>query len=169
MANTTVQRIVDAGADFSDMSRKQAESIVKALVKAGEVRRADAEKAVQTIVDRSRETSDRLGDNVQREVSKQMTWLSERFDELEDRFEELAEKIAERVKTEIQSAQNKTPAKKAPAKKKAVAKKAPAKKKAVAKKAPAKKKAAAKKAPAKKKAAAKKAPAKKAAAAASSD
>ena len=118
MANPTVQRLVDAGTEFSDTLRKQAESIVKALVKAGELRRADAEKAVQTLMERGRETSDRISTDVQREVSKQMNWLSERFDELEDRFEELAQKITERVKADVSAAQKKAPATKAPAKKK---------------------------------------------------
>ena len=117
MAQPRVQRLVDAGTDFSDASRKQAESIVKALVKAGEVRRADAERAVQTLLDRSRETSDRFSEDIQREISRQITWLSERFDELEDRFEELADRIAERVKANIEAGPLKAPAKKAPAKK----------------------------------------------------
>ena len=54
MAKTTVQRLVDAGVEFSDISRKQAESIVKSLGKVGEVRRADTEKAVQTLLERGR-------------------------------------------------------------------------------------------------------------------
>ena len=127
---------------------------MQSMVKAGEVRRGDAEQAVQTLLDHSSETSERLNETLQKEFSKQVNWLSERFDELEDRFEELAEKIAERVKNETAAPAKKAPAKKAPAKK-AAAKKAPAKK-APAKKAPAKK-APAKKAPAKK-APAKKAP-----------
>ncbi len=110
MAKTTLQLLVDAGVEFSDISRKQAESIVQSMVKAGEVRRSDAEQAVQTLLDRGRETSERLNDTLQKEFSKQVNWLSERFDELEDRFEELAEKIAERVKNETAA-----PAKKAPA------------------------------------------------------
>jgi polyhydroxyalkanoate synthesis regulator phasin len=86
------------------------------MVKAGEVRRGDAEKAVQTLLDRGRETSERFNDTLQKEFSKQVSWLSERFDELEDRFEELAEKIAERVKNETAAPAKKAPAKKAPAK-----------------------------------------------------
>ena len=120
MAKTTLQRLVDAGVEFSDISRKQAESIVQSMVKAGEV-------GVTTPRRRCRHSSTvvvRPPRTCRREFSKQMTWLSERFDELEDRFEELAEKIAERVKAEMNSA---APAKKAPAKKTA-AKKAPAKK-----------------------------------------
>ncbi|MGB7880002.1 MAG: hypothetical protein WBL31_14665, partial [Ilumatobacteraceae bacterium] len=60
MEKNTLQRLVDAGVEFTDISRKQAESIVQSMVKAGEVRRSDAEKAVQTLLDRGRETSERL-------------------------------------------------------------------------------------------------------------
>jgi polyhydroxyalkanoate synthesis regulator phasin len=143
MAKSTVQRLVDAGVEFTDMSRKQAESIVKSLVKAGEVRRADADKAVQTLLDRSRETSDRVADSVQQELSRQMTWLSERFDELEERLDDLVETVAARVRSEIEAAQASVPAaaKKAPAKKTAAKKTTT--KKTPRKKAPATKKAAA--------------------------
>ena len=131
MAQNALQRLLDAGVEFTNISRKQAESIVSSLVKAGEVRRADAEQAVQDLLARGRETTDRLADSVQREVAKQIEWMSERFDELEDRFEELSERV-----------QGGQPAKKAPAKKAPAKKKAAAKKKAPAKKAPAKKQAA---------------------------
>ncbi len=80
--------------------------------------------------------------NVQREVSKQVAIMSERFDELEKRFEALTEMLAERVPSaSALVVVRKTSARKAPAKKAATAKKAPAKK-AAAKKAPAKKAAA---------------------------
>ncbi len=157
MAPPSIQQLIDAGVEFTEMTRKQADAFVKQLVKAGEVPRRDAESVVKSMVDRGRETSERISTSVQREVAKQVGWMSERFDELEDRFEALAESLADRVPGMP------APVKKAPAKKTA-AKKAPAKKtpakKTAAKKAPAKK-APAKKAPAKK-APAKKAPAKKA-------
>jgi polyhydroxyalkanoate synthesis regulator phasin len=174
----SIQQLIDAGVEFTEVTRKQADSFVKQLVQAGDVKKGDAETIVQQIVDRGRETSERISANVQREVAKQVSWFSERFDELEDRFEALATKLGEKApKAAVsvvasrtvttarkapakKSAAKKTPAKKTPAKKSA-AKKAPAKKTA-AKKAPGKK-APAKKAPAKK-TAAKKAPAKKAAA-----
>lgn len=126
MAQNALQRLLDAGVEFTNLSRKQAESIVSSLVKAGEVRRADAEQAVQDLLARGRETTDRLADSVQREVSKQIEWMSGRFDELEERFEELSERINERMQGGAPA--GKAPAKKAPAKKKAAAKKkAPAK------------------------------------------
>ena len=97
MANSTLQRLLDAGVQFGEMSRKQAESVVRQLVKAGEVQRGDAEKLIGGLVERGKDTSERLSEVIQREVSKQVTWMSERFDELEDRFEDLAESVAARV------------------------------------------------------------------------
>ena len=131
MANSSLQRLLDAGVQFGEVSRKQAESVVRQLVKAGEVPRTDAEKMVRELVERGKDTSERMSEIIQREVSKQVSWMSERFDEIEDRFEDLSEKLGERV------GQKKAASKKAPAKKKAAAKKAPAKKKAAARRPPA--------------------------------
>ena len=47
MAKSTLQRLVDSGLQVSEMSRQQAESVVRQLVKAGEVQRRDAENLVQ--------------------------------------------------------------------------------------------------------------------------
>ena len=180
----TIQQLIDAGVEFTEVTRERADAFVKQLVDKGEVQRRDAERIVQELVDRGRETSERITANVQREVAKQVAIMSERFDELEKRFEALTESLAARVpaagvvvkasatrvaRTPAKKAAKTSAAKKAPAKK-AAAKKAPANK-AAAKKAPAKK-AAAKKAPAKKRAAkktaAKKSTAKKASGAAGS-
>src|SRR5688500_343990 len=93
----SIQQLIDAGVEFTEVTRKQADTFVKQLVKAGEVPMRDAEALVQQIVDRGRETSERISANVQREVARQVGWMSERFDELEDRFEALAEMLADRA------------------------------------------------------------------------
>ena len=149
MTKSPVQQFLDAGAHFTEMSRKQAETLVRNLVKSGEVRRNEAEKLVQSLLDRGRETSERIAAAVREDVERQVEIFTSRIEEIEQRIDELTRQLTG------------APAKKAPAKKKAAAKKAPAKKKAAAKKAPAKK-AAAKKTP-RKKAARKTAPAAKAA------
>ncbi len=146
MAKSTLQRLIDAGVEFTNMTRKQAESIVKQLVKAGDVRRADADKAVQELLSRSKETSDRWSEGFQRELSKQVNWMSERFDELEDRFEDLAETLTARVEQSADGAAEK----KAAAKKKAASKKTSSKKKSASKKKSLAKKKTAKKKTAKK-------------------
>jgi len=156
----TIQQLIDAGVEFTEVTRERADAFVKQLVDKGEVQRRDAERIVQELVDRGRETSERITANVQREVAKQVAIMSERFDELEKRFEALTELLAERVPAAaVVVRASATRVAKSPAKK-AAAKKAPAKK-AAAKKAPAKKRAA-------KKTAAKKSTAKKASGAAGS-
>ncbi|MFK7918431.1 MAG: hypothetical protein AB8G14_10165, partial [Ilumatobacter sp.] len=76
MAQSSLQRLLDAGVQFGEMSRKQAEGVVRQLVKAGDVQRRDTEKLVASLVERGKDTSDRLSDIIQREVSKQVSWMS---------------------------------------------------------------------------------------------
>lgn len=186
MAKNLLQNLIDSGIQFGEVQRKQADKVVKRLVKTGEVQRKEAERTAKALVEKGKETTASVAEIVQREVAKQLGWIAERFDDVEDQLEAVARRIADggrEVASDVSDAAAPavaavkratgvgTPAKKAPAKrapaKKAAAKKAPAKK-AAATKAPAKK-TAAKKAPAKKaagtKTAARKAPAKKTAAA----
>jgi DNA-binding protein HU-beta len=158
--NEIVKRYLDAGANFTELTQRRAEAIVKDLVKTGEVQAEQAQQAVQDLVDRSRRSTEKFLELVRHEVRAQVASLGL-----------ASKKELARLEKRIDSLNPRSAARKAPAKKAAAAKKAPAKKtaakktaakKTAAKKAPAKK-AAAKKAPAKK-TAAKKAPAKKTAA-----
>jgi polyhydroxyalkanoate synthesis regulator phasin len=161
MAKSPLQKFIDDGIEWSQLTGKQLDDVARQLSKAADLRRRDAEAFVQSVVDRSREASARVTDTLGRQLSRQLDWLSERFDELEDRVEDLADQVARSTGArnpdddDEHESTDPAPAKKAPAKK-APAKKAPATKAPV-------KKTAAKKAPAKK-APAKKAPAKQAAA-----
>ena len=143
--NDVVKRYIDAALEFADLTQSRAESLVKDLVKAGEVQSDQAREAVSDLLERSRRNSEKLMEIVRKEVRRQITSLGLASQADIDRVERRLSAMFGPAK--------KAPAKKAPAKK-ASAKKASAKK-ASAKKAPAKK-APAKKAPAKK------APAKKA-------
>ena len=51
MAKNTLQKLLNAGVQFTEMSRQQAESAVKTMVKAGEVRRSDAEAIIQQLIE----------------------------------------------------------------------------------------------------------------------
>ena len=93
MAKPTIKSYVEAGAQFTGMSRQQAEAVVKRLVKSGDVRRRDTEHMVQTMLIRGRETTDRISAIVQTEVAKQLKVLSERFEDVEGRLESLATSI----------------------------------------------------------------------------
>jgi polyhydroxyalkanoate synthesis regulator phasin len=137
MAKNTLQRLLDAGVQFGEMSRKQAEGVVKQLVKAGAVRRSESEASVQALLDRSRETATAIGESVQREVTKQLGRLVKRVDELEDELESMVSRfnpVASRAPatSTATTATSATAATKAPAKR-ATTKRAPAKRTAVKK------------------------------------
>jgi polyhydroxyalkanoate synthesis regulator phasin len=89
MAKSTLKSYIEAGTQFTEMPRQQAEAFVKGLVKSGDIRRRDAEVLLQTLLARGRETSDRVAGLVQAEVAKQVQALSERFDDIEGRLEAL--------------------------------------------------------------------------------
>jgi len=155
-----LKRMLDAGLQFTEMSREQADKMVKEFVRSGQAKRKDREVLVEQLLERGRAVTEGIAAAIQREVGKHLATVVARLDEVEDRVEDLAgrlgvaggSKASARVAT---SAPESAPATKAKVKQ-APAKKAPAKKSAT-------KKTAAKKAPAKK-SATKKAPAKKSAA-----
>ena len=154
--NDSLQRYIDAGIAFTNMTRKKAEELVTELVQNGDLQRGDAKARVDELLERSRQGTEVIVTTVRSEVSRQLGAVG--IANLEDLAKQVAA-ILGRTGEAATTAAKKATAKKAPAKKTA-AKKSPSKK-AAAKKAPATK-ATAKKAPAKK-TAAKKAPAKKAA------
>jgi polyhydroxyalkanoate synthesis regulator phasin len=90
MAKSTLKSYIEAGAQFTEMPRQQAEVFVKGLVKSGDIRRRDAEQLLQTLLSRGRETTDRVAALVQAEVARQMTALAKRFDDIEGRVESMA-------------------------------------------------------------------------------
>ena len=109
-----LKRYLDAGVAFTALTQARAESIVKDLVKSGEVQAEQAQKAAADLIERSRQNTEKLLDTVRKEVRSSVAGLG------------LATK-ADIARLEKQISALKAPAKKAPAKK-APAKKAPAKK-----------------------------------------
>ena len=172
--NDPLQRYIDAGIAFTDMTRRKAEELVSELVKNGDIQTDEARARVDEILERGRHGTEIIVSAVRSEVSRQLGSVG--ISSLED----LANQVATLLGRSTSSATRAPATKRGPsakaAAKKAPAKRAPAKKtaakKTAAKKAPAKKtaakKTAAKRAPAKKtaakKTAAKKAPVKKASA-----
>ena len=96
MADSPIKQFIDAGVQFSEVSRKQAESLVKGLVKAGEVRRKDAEGLVQTLIERGRQTSEQIAEAIQKEVAKQVDVLKAQYAEVEARVEQLTQQLPRR-------------------------------------------------------------------------
>jgi len=66
------QRYLEAGRAFTEMTRDQAESIVKDLVKAGELQQKRAKKTVDELLDRSRKNAEELRKAVRSELQSQI-------------------------------------------------------------------------------------------------
>jgi polyhydroxyalkanoate synthesis regulator phasin len=119
------KRYVDTGAAFVQLTRERAESIVKELVKAGEVQQERTSKVVEELMARSRKNSEELQKMVRAAVQEQLGALG------------LATKadiarLEAKINAASKSGASKSGASKKPAAKKAAAKKAPAKKAASA-------------------------------------
>lgn len=139
MAPNMIKRLLDAGMQFTEMSQSSADKLVRDLVHNGQLRRKDAEKTVQQLLERGRTTSEQLVATVQAEVNKQVARVTDRLDGIEHRLEELASKLGVGQPVAPAAPAKPDATEKAPAKKASAAKKAPAKKAAAATKAPAKK------------------------------
>ncbi len=96
--NPLLKKMLDAGMQFTEMSQKQAEKLVKEFVKAGQARKKDSNEMVRQIVDRGRNLSEQIVANVQAELAKQMSKFAVRLDDVEGRIEALAAKVGEAAK-----------------------------------------------------------------------
>lgn len=74
-ATDPLKRYLEAGLEFTELTRKRAEAIVKDLVKAGEVQREHAQQRVDELVERSRQASTAFAEAVRVEVTRQLTEL----------------------------------------------------------------------------------------------
>jgi polyhydroxyalkanoate synthesis regulator phasin len=70
-----LERYVTAGMAFSQVTRKRAESLVKDLVKEGEIGRDHANDWVEELVARSRRSAEHIGELVRHEVKRQVDQL----------------------------------------------------------------------------------------------
>lgn len=159
MAKDPLRKLIDS---IAPLGPDSAEKVVREVLKAGEARRRDAEKAVSEVVAQARKSAEQFAVAVQREVAKQLAVVVKRIDSLESQVEAVSrnvnaarQKVAERVPFAGRSTAKQSTAKNSAAKessaKKSTAKKAAPKKSAAKKAAP--KKSAAKKAAPKKAAA----------------
>src|SRR3954470_22990546 len=125
-----LKQYLDTGIAFTELSRQRAEKIVRDLVKSGDIRREEAKKRVDELLDRSKQTTEGLRALVEYEVKQQVSKLGlVPKSELDEVRAELAQLRTQQPKTVVASAPQ-TPTVKKPPAKKAVAKKAPAAKKA---------------------------------------
>lgn len=73
--NDMLKRYLDAGVQFTQMTRTRAEAIVKELVRAGEVQRDQAQGRAEELVERSRKNTEQLLTLVRKEVADQLAGL----------------------------------------------------------------------------------------------
>jgi polyhydroxyalkanoate synthesis regulator phasin len=81
--NDNLKRYFEAGVAFTQMTRERAEEIVQELVKQGEIRRKEAEKNIEELLERSRRNTDDLLGIIRREVAEQLRNLG--LDDLANR------------------------------------------------------------------------------------
>jgi polyhydroxyalkanoate synthesis regulator phasin len=71
--NERIRKYLDAGSVFGQVTRGRAEEIVRELVNAGDIQRSQAQEWVDTLVERSRKTSEQIIEMVRHEVSTQLS------------------------------------------------------------------------------------------------
>jgi len=67
-----LKRFLDAGAAFTQLTQARAEAIVKDLVSAGEVQTSQTQATVAELIERSRENTERLLDQVRTDFRSQV-------------------------------------------------------------------------------------------------
>ena len=110
--NPLLKRMLDAGMQFTEMSQKQAEKLVKEFVKSGQARKKDSDEMVRQIVDRGRTLSEQIVASVQAELAKQMSKFAGRLDDVEGRVEALAAKVGLAAKAATDKVTDKQPSEK---------------------------------------------------------
>ena len=70
--NDALQRYIDAGIAFTNMTRKKAEELVSELVKNGDIQTDDAKARVDDLVERGRHGTEVIVSAVRSEVSRQL-------------------------------------------------------------------------------------------------
>ncbi len=141
--NQLLKRYLDAGIQFSQMTQQRAEAIVRDLVRSGEVQAEQTQAIVNDLVERSRRNTDRLVEQVRKEVRNQLaaaevvtkdvvTRLQSQIDDLRNQVQGSIPARGRKKAAPRKAATNKSPAKKRAAKKstarKSAAKKSAAKK-----------------------------------------
>jgi polyhydroxyalkanoate synthesis regulator phasin len=69
------KRYLDAGVEFTNMTRSRAESIVKELIKAGEVQREQRQQRIEELLERSRKNTEDLVSAVRKELDQRLSAL----------------------------------------------------------------------------------------------
>lgn len=84
-----MHKLLKSGLHVADLSREQADKLVRGMVAAGEVRKKDASKLVDAVMRQSEQAAEYIARCVANEVSNQLAHHTQRLAELERRVEEL--------------------------------------------------------------------------------
>jgi colicin import membrane protein len=90
--NERIRKYLDAGSVFGQVTRGRAEEIVRELVNSGDIQRSQAQEWVDTLVDRSRKTSDQIIEMVRDEVATQLSRVDSKT------IENLSKQVADVLK-----------------------------------------------------------------------
>src|SRR5271156_2868636 len=91
-SNERIRKYLDAGSVLGQVSRGRAEEIVRELVNAGDIQRGQAQEWVDSLVDRSRKSSEQILELVRHEVATQLSKIDG------GSLESLANQVAEVLK-----------------------------------------------------------------------
>jgi len=97
--NDRWQQYLDAGKTWTEMTRAQAETVVRDLVKAGDLQQRRAKKAVDELLDRSRKNAEELRKIVRKEMQSQISALGIATQEDLKRLERKLSKAGSSAKT----------------------------------------------------------------------
>jgi polyhydroxyalkanoate synthesis regulator phasin len=101
-SNERIRKYLDAGSVLGQVTRGRAEEIVRELVNAGEIPRSQAQEWVDTMVERSKKTSENLLELVRREVHTQLSKIDSAS------VEEIANQVAVVLKRSAEAGRNAT-------------------------------------------------------------
>ena len=101
-SNERIRKYLDAGSVLGRVQRGKAEEIVRELVNAGDIRRDQAQEWVDTMVDRSRNSSEQLLETVRREVAAQLKKIDA------SSLEHIADQVAEIMKRSAETGRSAT-------------------------------------------------------------
>jgi polyhydroxyalkanoate synthesis regulator phasin len=101
-SNERIRKYLDAGSVLGHVSRGRAEEIVRELVNAGDIQRSQAQEWVDTLVERSRKSSEQVFEMVRREVAAQLGRIDGKS------LESLANQVAELLRRSAEAGRKTT-------------------------------------------------------------
>ena len=101
-SNERIRKYLDAGSVLGQVSRGRAEEIVRELVNAGDIQRGQAQEWVDSLVERSRKSSEQILDLVRHEVAAQLSKIDGKS------LESLANQVADVLKKSAEAGRRTT-------------------------------------------------------------